>query len=143
MTIYIDGIMQNSTNGPTGTKAAQPTMRIGNLLWNNSGFLIGAIDDVKIFDRALAANEIATLTTGSNPTAPFYFISAKYLGTNTCRFNLQVNAGQTYYLLSTTNLLIPNSWITNETFTPATTNFTHDYTVPVMSKSIYFRLQAQ
>jgi len=59
MQLYVDGGLQASTVGPTGTRAAPPSLRFGSLQAGYAGgFLAGAIDDVQLFGRALGATEV-------------------------------------------------------------------------------------
>ena len=62
MNLYLDGLWESGTNGPVGTKAAPPSLRIGSLQTGVAGgFFSGTIDDVQIFDRALSTAEIPSL----------------------------------------------------------------------------------
>ena len=62
MSLYLDGILQASTTGPQGTKAAPDNLRIGSLQTGVAGgFFSGGIDDVQIFDRVFASNEVVAL----------------------------------------------------------------------------------
>jgi hypothetical protein len=62
MSLYRDGNLQATTTGPTGTKADPPNLRIGALRTLASGdYLPGAIDDVQLFNRALASTEVPSL----------------------------------------------------------------------------------
>lgn len=62
MALYLDGVLEASANGPTGTKAAPPDLRIGSLQTGVAGgFFSGAVDDVQIYNRVFAVGEIASL----------------------------------------------------------------------------------
>ena len=62
MCLYVDGAFQTSALGPTGTKAAPPVLRIGSIQAGYSGgFLLGAVDDVQLFDRVFGPAEIGQL----------------------------------------------------------------------------------
>ena len=62
MKLYLDGSLQTSTTGPTGTKAAAPNLRIGALQTLVAGsFLAGTMDDVQIFSRVFSAGEVPML----------------------------------------------------------------------------------
>jgi O-glycosyl hydrolase len=62
MQLFIDGALQAATNGPTGTKAAPPFLRIGSIQQGYAGgFFPGVIDDVQLFGRVFAASEIGQL----------------------------------------------------------------------------------
>jgi hypothetical protein len=62
MQLFVDGVMQAATIGPTGPKAAPPSLRIGSIQAAYSGgFLAGTIDDVQLFGRVLSPSEVAGL----------------------------------------------------------------------------------
>ncbi len=62
MNLYLDGSLQATATGPTGTKAAPSNLRIGALQTLVSGsFLAGAIDDVQIFGRVFSPLEVPSL----------------------------------------------------------------------------------
>ena len=62
MLIYVDGALQASGVGPTGTRTAPPALRLGSIQPGYSGgFLNGVMDDVQLFDRVFAASEIPRL----------------------------------------------------------------------------------
>lgn len=71
--LYVNGQLEASMARPTTTYAAAPTgtpdLRIGVHRFN-SGFFKGAIDDVLLYNRALAPAEIAGLTSGYVNPAP-------------------------------------------------------------------------
>ena len=60
MVLYIDGAQQATATGPTGTRSAAGTLRIGSLQ-TNLNFLAGQIDEVHLFDVALTAAQVAAL----------------------------------------------------------------------------------
>lgn len=73
MNLYLDGSLQSSGNGPTGSKTAPPNLRIGSLQTGVSGsFFLGAIDDVQIFNRVFGANEIASLMNHTPALTPIF-----------------------------------------------------------------------
>jgi hypothetical protein len=62
MNLYLDGSLQATGSGPTGTKASPPNLRLGSLQTGvTGGFLSGTIDDVQIYDRAISATEVPAL----------------------------------------------------------------------------------
>jgi hypothetical protein len=62
MNLYLDGTLQASATGPTGTRAAATSLRIGALQTLVAGdFLAGTIDDVQIFSREFTAAEVPSL----------------------------------------------------------------------------------
>jgi len=60
MQVYVDGVLRGSGTGPTGSRTWPTSLRIGSLQTGNN-FLNGTLDDVRLYDRILAANEIAAL----------------------------------------------------------------------------------
>jgi len=60
MKIYINGVLQATRTGPTGTKSVPATLHIGNLQ-TNINYFSGGIDQVKIFNTVLAATDITNL----------------------------------------------------------------------------------
>jgi len=69
MNVYVDGVPRGSGAGPTGPRTAPPTLRIGSIQTGvASGFLNGAIDDVRLYDRVLTASEVAALLLPPVPT---------------------------------------------------------------------------
>jgi hypothetical protein len=62
MSLYVDGVFQSSASGPSGAKDSPSDLKIGSLrTLVSGGFLAGAIDDVRIYERVLAATEVAAL----------------------------------------------------------------------------------
>lgn len=71
MQLYVDGVLQASTNGPFGPKTSPPDLRIGSIQTGVAGgFLAGTIDDVQIFGRVLSAPEIAVVMNQSLTLSP-------------------------------------------------------------------------
>jgi hypothetical protein len=60
MVLYVDGAQQASTTGPTGTKNAPPNLRIGSLQ-TNLNFFAGQLDEVRLYNVALSAAQVAAL----------------------------------------------------------------------------------
>jgi hypothetical protein len=61
MQIYVDGVLNNSVTGPTGTHGAAANFRIGSIQTGLSGgFLNGTIDEVQIYNYVLSATDVAT-----------------------------------------------------------------------------------
>ena len=59
MQLYVDGGLQAAKVGPTGTRTAPPSLRLGGIQAGYSGgSLIGTIDDVQLFGRTLNATEV-------------------------------------------------------------------------------------
>jgi hypothetical protein len=67
MAIYVDGALNGTVTGPTGTKSAAANLRIGDLKNGGTGtFFSGAIDQVQIFNYTLSATDVANLYYRSN-----------------------------------------------------------------------------
>jgi len=60
MTVYVDGASEGTTTGPTGAKTMPTRMVIGGLQ-TGANLFFGEIDDVRLYTRALAADEIRDL----------------------------------------------------------------------------------
>ncbi|MCX6344461.1 MAG: hypothetical protein NT018_05225 [Armatimonadetes bacterium] len=60
MKVYINGVLEATTTGPTGAKSVPATMHFGNLQ-TNINYFSGAIDQVKIFNSVLTATDITNL----------------------------------------------------------------------------------
>jgi len=63
MTVYLDGVSAGSQNleWPLSTEGTRELVIGANVLSRNDEFFIGGIDDVRIYDRALDAAEIAQI----------------------------------------------------------------------------------
>jgi hypothetical protein len=73
MNLYLDGALQATTTGPTGTKAAPTNLRIGSVQTGVSGgFLAGTIDDVQIFDRVFSAADVPSLMNHAPELSPIF-----------------------------------------------------------------------
>jgi hypothetical protein len=60
MQVYVDGVLRGSGTGPTGPRTWPTVLRIGGLQ-PGYNYLNGTLDDVRLYDRILASNEISTL----------------------------------------------------------------------------------
>jgi hypothetical protein len=67
MQVFVDGVLRGSGTGPTGSRTWPPNLHLGNLQTGNN-FLNGTLDEVRLYDRILSANEIAGLVAA--PAAP-------------------------------------------------------------------------
>ena len=67
MQVYVDGVLRGSGTGPIGARTFPPALRIGGLQTGNN-FLAGSLDDVRLYDRVLGADEIAAFS--GAPLAP-------------------------------------------------------------------------
>jgi Beta-L-arabinofuranosidase, GH127/PA14 domain/Concanavalin A-like lectin/glucanases superfamily/Glycosyl hydrolases family 2, sugar binding domain/Glycosyl hydrolases family 2, TIM barrel domain/Glycosyl hydrolases family 2/Domain of Unknown Function (DUF1080) len=73
MRLYVDGVLQASGTGPTGTKGAAPNLRMGALrTLASGGFLTGSIDDVQVFNRVFGASEIPSLMNHAPSLLPIF-----------------------------------------------------------------------
>ncbi|MGA2865033.1 MAG: LamG-like jellyroll fold domain-containing protein [Verrucomicrobiota bacterium] len=62
MKLYVDGVLQASRTGPTGTRSAPPALRIGSIQAGYpGGFFSGALDDVRLYNYELNASQVAAL----------------------------------------------------------------------------------
>jgi len=60
--LYVDGALQTTGTGPTGSRTAPPGLRIGSLQSEAAGsFFGGSMDSVRIYSKVLTAGEIATV----------------------------------------------------------------------------------
>ena len=60
MVLYIDGAQQATATGPTGTRSAPGSLRIGSLQ-TNLNFFAGQIDEVRLFNAALTAAQVGAI----------------------------------------------------------------------------------
>ncbi len=68
MNLYVDGQLEATATGPTGTRAAPTFLRIGAIAsGGGTKFLNGTMDDVRLYDYVLSSGEIAALTTVPEP----------------------------------------------------------------------------
>jgi hypothetical protein len=71
MAIYLDGVLNTNTFGPTGPRTSPPVLRLGSLQSGVAGkFYQGAMDDVRLYNGLLSADSIAALATAPQPNAP-------------------------------------------------------------------------
>ena len=60
MQVFVDGVLNNSKNGPKGPRTATRNLRIGSIQTGcGAGFFKGAIDQVQIYDYVLTPSEVA------------------------------------------------------------------------------------
>ena len=110
MKIYVDGVLEASTNGPAGVRTAPPFLRIGGIL-SGPGFFGGSIDDVRLYDTNMTATQIAELAVIAPPanTAP----------TLTAQTNRTIMAGITLVVTnSATDSNLPAQTITFSLLAP-------------------------
>ena len=72
MKVYVNGILETTGTGPTGTKTAPAALHIGNIQAGNN-FFSGAIDQVRIYTSVLTAADVGYLASENSTT---YTISA-------------------------------------------------------------------
>lgn len=92
MAVYVDGVLRGSGTGPTGSRTFPASLRIGSLQTANN-FLNGTLDDVRLYDRILAANEISALVTP--PAAPLNLVAMS--GDASVALNWSVSSNATSY----------------------------------------------
>lgn len=112
MALYIDGKLDNTTTGPTGSRTSSPALRLGSLQ-TGVNFLSGSLSDVAMYQQVLTSNQIATLY--SSATGIFYDVT---LTNRISNGNLVLNWIGNGKLLEATNLLGP--WTTNAFASPVT-----------------------
>ncbi|MEW6303140.1 MAG: choice-of-anchor P family protein [Verrucomicrobiota bacterium] len=96
--LYVDGVLNNSGTGPTGARAAAPALRIGSIQTGAAaGFLNGAIDEVRLYDRALADAEIALLASGAIPPSPPAGLTATTISNSRIDLSWTAGSGATSY----------------------------------------------
>jgi hypothetical protein len=110
MTIFIDGLFDNSTTGPTGVRTNAPGLRIGGIQ-AGGGFFNGSISDVAMYQQALTTNQVATFYSAA--TGLFYNVT---LTNEWNGASLVLRWPGNGKLLEATNLAGP--WTTNATVSP-------------------------
>jgi uncharacterized repeat protein (TIGR03806 family) len=101
MTIYVDGVQNATTNGPTAARTAPTAIRIGGIL-SGGGFFPGAIDEVRIYNTVLSAAEINALA--NPPVAPAI---TSFSGSVTNYFG---SSGQTFSVVATGSTPLTYQW---------------------------------
>lgn len=66
---YKNGVFQAESDGDTDGTLAWTTFRLGNINGGAAGNYDGKLDDFRIYNRALSADEIADLAAGNHPEA--------------------------------------------------------------------------
>ncbi|NBT24106.1 LamG domain-containing protein, partial [bacterium] len=82
MMIYIDGVLDRSLTGPTGTKTAPPRLTVGSLQ-TNINYFSGQMADFRIYDRAASGAEVWQLAnrisaTGSHALASLTVVNSDF-----------------------------------------------------------------
>jgi hypothetical protein len=100
--IYVDGVLENTGTGPTGSRTAMPALRIGGIQTGASGgFLDGTMDEVRLYDYVLDTNEIRALTLP--PQAPATLIATAGDGQVLLTWGVATNADAYHVKRSTTS----------------------------------------
>lgn len=71
MNVYVDGVLSASGTGPTGFRSAPPNLRIGSIQTGVSGgFLNDSIDEVRLYDSVLTAQQVIALKNSYSGVGP-------------------------------------------------------------------------
>jgi hypothetical protein len=124
MNLYVDGILQASTTGPTGSKTAPATLRIGSLQ-TGLNFFNGQMDDVQLYAEVLTPEQIAALANpgpSQTPTNLTYATSGNTLTlswpSSHLGWTLQAQTNSLHTGLDTTWFSLPGSTSTNQVQIP-------------------------
>ena len=130
--LFLDGAEVASTDYGDGISYLATGMNwIGNDSLNPASMLRGAIDEVRVYSRALSEDEIAALHALEAPDTPFLSVEVKQV-----RLNMFVKPGKTYQLEASTNLV---DWTTNgPAFVAPVPTLSQDF--DVTSGGRYFRI---
>ncbi|GJL61396.1 MAG: hypothetical protein NPIRA04_00500 [Nitrospirales bacterium] len=112
LTIYVDGVAEGSTSGPTDSLANSAPLYIGHYQPGQGQNFHGAIDDVRIYQQALTASEIATLAqSGTNYTLTTTITGDGTVMSNPSGLNCSSGTCQASFVEGTTVTLtaIPNA----------------------------------
>ena len=71
MQLYLDGALQASGTGATATRSAPTTLRLGSIQ-TGFGYFNGSLDEVRLYNYVLAANDVAKLFKPGNSPAAIY-----------------------------------------------------------------------
>jgi hypothetical protein len=108
MQVYVDGVLNNSVTGPTGSRSAGTNVRIGSIQTGlNGGFFKGSIDQIQIYNYVLSAADITYLYTRNQPQLP---VSSGLVG----HWRLDEATGTTSYDTSVSG--INGTWQNSPTF---------------------------
>lgn len=127
MRIYIDGVLDNSTTGPTGPRTTPASLRLGSLQ-TGGNFLAGSLSDLAMYQQVLTSNQVAMLHSAA--TGIFYDVTVTNQWNGTSLVLSWPGNGK---LLEATNVTGP--WATNLTKSPVTN-------LPSQSQK-FFKVQTQ
>jgi hypothetical protein len=127
MNIYIDGLIDASTTGPTGVRTNPPGLRIGSLQ-TGVDFFPGSISDVAMYKQVLSPNQIAAFYSAA--TGLFYNVALSNTWNGN---NLVLSWPGNGKLLESTNLSGP--WMTNASPSPVS--------IPPAEPQKYYRILVQ
>ena len=106
--LYLNGVpLKTNVIGAATVAHSTSSFRIGMDDNGNCPFL-GSIDDVRVYNRALTAAEIACLCAGPNPPVNKPTLKNTPKGDGKLTFEWDSISNQTYHVESATNLVNPN-----------------------------------
>lgn len=136
LALYVDGTPQGSATGPAGAKTAPARLHIGCLQTTNN-FLNGSIDDVRLYDVVLTAQQIAILANpgpSSTPTTINYSIAGNSLllswPASHIGWTLQVQTNSLSGGLNASWHAVPDSATTNQMW----------FTIVPSNPTVFYRL---
>jgi len=100
--IYVDGVLETTATGPSGSLDDEANMYFARSPGNTDGYMIGLLDDLRVYNRALSQTEIENIV--QNPPSIGLIshwafdessgtVASDGMGTN----NGTTTAGQTWY----------------------------------------------
>lgn len=128
--LYVDGALNAFGIAPTGPRTAPNDLRIGATHAAVPAILKGNLDDLRIYDRVLTDPEIAILAGRAAHIA-----SIRTDGSNAVVSGDSGPPGGTYYVLSSTNLMMPLAQWTREATNQFDGNGNCSFTNPMDSGS--------
>jgi hypothetical protein len=139
MILYVNGVPQASTTGPTDPRTTPTTLRIGGVqTCGATSYLRASLDDLRFHNSVLSAAQIQALP-GFAPPPPVQ-ISATVSGGNLVLS--WPGSASNYVAFATTNLAPPVAW-TLVTNAPQSSNRVFYLTLPMNSAQQFFRLSSQ
>jgi hypothetical protein len=134
MQLYVDGILRAQNSSVTSGQAYTGYWRVGGLDYDGGlAAMIGSVGDIRIFNRALSANEVAQLYALEAPPATIGIRKAVYLEASNLRL------GTNYQLQISSDL---NTWTnTGSAFTATNSIWRSTNYWDVDWNQLYFRFQ--